>query len=551
MNKNIEAEGDELVLRNEYGDIAIIPKNKRRRALNFLVADNNKGLDNIIDKLPTKGQYAEEGLIKTSTPSREQVIEANRPVMPSDEELLKSTLTSSGTVLPVLNNLKQEKYCGTNDCAAWATTDLANQLGVSRAKVEPKVAESAWFRRNKMIGEGGDLLWEEGKPMDYNLFQVGDQVLLANGWQSHYAKSDPDVRDGYAKIPLERHAGTIIGRNEGGVPIVRHNYTGRLYEEPINDIKLKRKYYPSSVVRMAGANEYTDSMKKQAIEQARREWIANNYDPNVTFTMADDEVGREIYDNYVKNRKAMALGYGMDPTRLDDIMMDLVGIAAQESNLDNTMPDDIKSKGKQFLANAIPGPLNTAAKGLEKTAGYITDALLEAVYPDVGISEEYIPNWKRQIMVDKLAKEKGLSQAAARDFITRKYGMQSNVKEITSKSYGPWKQKNPSETWRRNMISDYQASRKQWSKGWDWSDSKMLQNAVGLYLDNYKEMKKLYPNESEDFWRSGSIISWSAPSKARSKEYMDYYYRGIGNPRGGIDIDYLKKVKEYRDKYTK
>jgi len=61
MGKRIEAEGNELVLRNEHGDIIIIPKNKRQRALNFLKAGNHKGIDNIASKLPKMASKAQKG----------------------------------------------------------------------------------------------------------------------------------------------------------------------------------------------------------------------------------------------------------------------------------------------------------------------------------------------------------------------------------------------------------------------------------------------------------------------------------------------------------
>jgi len=531
-----------LRLKNEFGDIFEVPDNMLKEAKKAL----RMGRHNVIDDMAT-GNYDEGGLV-SSTPSRAQVIESKIPVMPSDEILLKSATTSSGTLLPVYTDLQQYKACNTGDCAEWATTDAANQYGTSRQNIEPAMAESSWYRKNKMLNAGGELIWEKGMEDNFENMQIGDQVLLMNGRTSSDSRKDPARRDGNVKLPLDRHAGTIIGRGEDGVPIVRHNIWGRTYEEPINNIREKFRYSPSSVVRAAGANKYIDSMKEVALEKAKKEWVRNNYTDDIGFTMVDDKVGKDIYKNYVADRQNIAIALGMDPGELDKVMQNLIGIAAQESNVDNTMPDNIYSKGKQVAANLLPNFANKGVKGIRRVAGPISDALISGVY-DVDIDNE-TPDWRRQILVDKAVKEKGLNEKAALDYVIRKHGYPSNVTPITGKSYGPWKQKAAAEGYKK-FLGDATAASKGWDRGWNWRDDKLLRNAVALYNDNYRALKKQYPNESDDFLHNAAIINWSAPSKAKSKKYMDYFVRGVGNPRGGMDSSYLKNVLRYRDKLTK
>jgi len=61
MNKHIEAEGNELVMTNNYGDTIIIPKNRRSEALKHINDGNNGAIDNIASILPYMADYAEDG----------------------------------------------------------------------------------------------------------------------------------------------------------------------------------------------------------------------------------------------------------------------------------------------------------------------------------------------------------------------------------------------------------------------------------------------------------------------------------------------------------
>ena len=63
MRKQIEAEGSELILRNENGDIVIIPKNMRSKALSLIGNKKHSQMDELVSKLPKMSDYAEDGTI--------------------------------------------------------------------------------------------------------------------------------------------------------------------------------------------------------------------------------------------------------------------------------------------------------------------------------------------------------------------------------------------------------------------------------------------------------------------------------------------------------
>lgn len=83
MNKkvNIEAEGGELIIKNEAGDMAIIPA-KYRHEVNDMIKDNCFGcVDNLVSTLPIMNDYAEDGtLISADGPKKSKVyVLAERP----------------------------------------------------------------------------------------------------------------------------------------------------------------------------------------------------------------------------------------------------------------------------------------------------------------------------------------------------------------------------------------------------------------------------------------------------------------------------------------
>jgi hypothetical protein len=64
----INAENKELVVKNKKGDIAIIPVIHRKRVLELLEKGDHTGLDRLIEKLPVREDYAEDGTLVTTDP---------------------------------------------------------------------------------------------------------------------------------------------------------------------------------------------------------------------------------------------------------------------------------------------------------------------------------------------------------------------------------------------------------------------------------------------------------------------------------------------------
>ncbi len=74
-NINVEAEGKELILENEFGDKVIIPKAKRNVVLGYIKNKNYDLVDKLVATLPSVGNYAEEGMVfKNDPPNKEDEV---------------------------------------------------------------------------------------------------------------------------------------------------------------------------------------------------------------------------------------------------------------------------------------------------------------------------------------------------------------------------------------------------------------------------------------------------------------------------------------------
>lgn len=59
----INAQGGELVLRNEHGDTIIVPRERRKEAMKALLKDDHRAIDSLALQLPKAESYAAEGTV--------------------------------------------------------------------------------------------------------------------------------------------------------------------------------------------------------------------------------------------------------------------------------------------------------------------------------------------------------------------------------------------------------------------------------------------------------------------------------------------------------
>jgi len=69
-NKEIEAEGGELIIQNEFGDNVIVPRKDRRRVQKYINDGEYSMVDSIVSKYPKFADYAEDGSIYPDIPPK-------------------------------------------------------------------------------------------------------------------------------------------------------------------------------------------------------------------------------------------------------------------------------------------------------------------------------------------------------------------------------------------------------------------------------------------------------------------------------------------------
>lgn len=447
-------------------------------------------------------------------------------------------------LLPIVPRLKDGEKCTTKNCSEYTTTAYANITGQSREDVSEYTAHDAWYKRDKVIKSGGSLVWDVNSDFDYyDKVQMGDFVSLSNEGRSYLQPRKGQASpDGYAQEDYARHSGIIVGKNEQGVPIVRHNYIGKIYEEPINDIKKRSWYKPISIFRAKDADTAINLNLESVRRMEAQYEVLNN--PTPTTVQPKDKAVNAFFNLYKKNRKDLAYNYAMRYDELDTAFENLMGIAQQESNIDNLKSSDTGDYLKQAVTDNIPSTLNTNLKVISNIPANIKDAVNSLTG-----NLSPVPNWKKQIEVDQLV-EGGKSKEEAIAEINEKYGETVSADPITAKSKGPFKQKAPSQHWLKyyggeeyNVVQALQ--RKNWGKEWDDNNEKFLENAFGLYSENKNRARQLYPGETEEFYNKIAILAHNAPGKAFNEEFVNYYIRQINNNSGSTS-DYLDNVFKYR-----
>jgi hypothetical protein len=252
---NINAEGEELVLRNDNGDIAIIPKVHRDKALQYLKQGNHSALDDLIEGLPLMEDYAEDGTLLANLTSPEE------PTEPTGTEKKKRGLFSSDEYADINNKYLYGKFTSYNPSKGLQCTGTScrnfQQLYPEYTSTYQEIAElqkekklpskvvtpsskitdpeyvnkkdgsgvDAWDIHRVYINTGkGKSLFEQSydnpnrekevTSMDYKSFPVG--TLLGHG-SARGKFVDPDATDyaGNKVKELPRHLSVVQGFVEG------------------------------------------------------------------------------------------------------------------------------------------------------------------------------------------------------------------------------------------------------------------------------------------------------------------------------------------------
>ena len=162
---NVEAEHNELVLKNNHGDYVIIPADKRDWVKTKLAEGCHTCIDSLVESLPIMDDYAEEGTVIPGEPEKE--VKKEETIV----EFKKMTVSFK-----------------THDMMSKASTDLAKQgftiSGTMKAlKVDGKGADLNKYATDLKNNYGATIVAEENlkeaDPITYGPDKVAKAMAIA------------------------------------------------------------------------------------------------------------------------------------------------------------------------------------------------------------------------------------------------------------------------------------------------------------------------------------------------------------------------------------
>jgi hypothetical protein len=225
----------------------------------------------------------------------------------------KSSLINKQEELPLYYGPNVFENCVGAGCSKLATTETANLYGVSYDALSP---QDAWYKKAAVLKNKGKEIWDPSKP-DYSGVKVGDFVSMDRFGHDHDRDVSPIKGFTLADNEKVEHVGTVIGRNEQGIPLIKHGSEhGKVYVQPItdlvlpdaNDVNIPLYYKPKSIYRSSTVENLDLKNKKYYTKPGK-------IDPIVwqNPTEAPTENEKKYLDAINKNAPMQQLVYGLTP----------------------------------------------------------------------------------------------------------------------------------------------------------------------------------------------------------------------------------------------
>jgi hypothetical protein len=254
------------------------------------------------DSVTEYPMMAEGGKVATDT-SMPRMVKTNK----------KSSLINKQEELPLYYGPNVFENCVGAGCSKLATTETANLYGVSYDALSP---QDAWYKKAAVLKDKGKQIWDPSKS-DYSGVKIGDFVSMDRFGHDHDRDVSPIKGFTLADNEKVEHVGTVIGRNEQGIPLVKHGSEhGKVYVQPItdlvlpdaNDVNIPLYYKPKSIYRSAAVENLDLKNKKYYTKPGKIDPIVWQ---NPTETPTENE--KKYLDAINKNAPMQQLVYGLTP----------------------------------------------------------------------------------------------------------------------------------------------------------------------------------------------------------------------------------------------
>ena len=282
-------------------------------------------------------------------------------------------------ILPTLySGTGTERCVAGQQCSANASIKMGNLLGdAAKGGTEALWGKNAWFQKDYLLNNGGDLLYETGErnvglmaqvpPETYSNFQVGDHVQL-NRADTPSSKKYAAQTSEYKNENIE-HQGFIIGKDPDGTPLIWHGsedgtaYIQRMDEDLfLNTTHGKLNYKIASVVR-GSAMKNADKDKLRALQNSSYYSPINEDNilvPNKNASLQQKQMA-EVVNSSIADFKG--LGYNQDDlTYVSQLLVG--GIMANETSSGKSMKTYPKEVVAVMAKNVMGLGSTEASRGI-------------------------------------------------------------------------------------------------------------------------------------------------------------------------------------------
>ena len=441
---NVEAEKNELILENEFGDKVIIPAKKRQWVQKQIEKGNHADLDNYISTLPIKSDFAEEGSVVPGDPTKKVKVYTGKPeyfvqgVAPRNGERKNEdgsvsthlmSYTSADGVHYAYPTLFQDgdKWIQLDDKDDWAAFKEAQKrkelFKFDNEEDAKKFAEGSWKTENikeydidspeyRELYNSGAIANYDKNSDTYILSKPLDEVTIT-AEAPQWAKDKRNLEKQYTKDWYIDNKMPKFSRSMGISANNMHPNNVKQYEEFINN-KLAEsilKRHPKVGTSANDRLEWYNSLSEKEREIVNNSYSADKFSPAVRAYMESQSNEAKKYGILETFRDADKLAQSVEGTperfrifpnaenNFENYVNPLMWIGDMAKGLGN-IPKDIKKGNYLKAAGSIASPLLGGALGglgAKTTGQFVKNIFL----PLGGLEENIVKGGKNLIDATK------------------------------------------------------------------------------------------------------------------------------------------------------
>ena len=373
QNINIEAEKNELILRNEAGDYAIIPAKHRFKVQKMIDEGCNDCIDSLVETLPVASQYAQDG----------SVYPPNKKVKVNQDNQIKEYDISSPEYRDLYNTGRLMSYDKTSD--TYTATPLKEVTITAEApqRLKDKRQFEKEYSKDRFIDETMPKfsrsmgISSTNQQVEYSPYVAGSKEIPISQGKTYRLNNENELVDAN-KDKVKEYLGTYSGGTSPEVKIIA--------EDPqwVKDRKNKKvnkiNFWESLNYKKWGLNDYSDyssfnSAFRNARESNEKEFVYkdNRYNTNLISKEQSDlyHESKQFLSDYYKNNGFKPININMPYDIKDKYIKNKYGITWSEyyEQVKNSGSYDINSKDFDKIQQRLD-ELDTYNKDFDNDENY-------------------------------------------------------------------------------------------------------------------------------------------------------------------------------------